>query len=95
MVAQLDAESMRIVVQGEHGRSCGPIGCYIVHLQRSTPKVETFMVEGPAEPVKPASNGYGGSWGRGAFKRVKTVQTEPMLRFDANKGKGMQPSYCQ
>jgi len=28
MVARLDADSMRIVVRGENGRSCGLLGCY-------------------------------------------------------------------
>ena len=62
-----------------------------LHPQRSTTKVETFRVNGPAEPVEPPSNGHGGSWGAGAFKHYKNAQTELALRFDANKGQWLQP----
>ena len=101
MIAQLDVDSMRIVVQGEGGRSGGYLrGCYFaprpnsydhkrhaklreegrpqrdvclpvwdfviergdgtavrLHPQRSTPKVETLELQGPAEPVAPPCKG--------------------------------------
>ena len=138
MVAQLDAESMRIVAQGENGRSCGLLGCYFaprpnsydhkrraklrqegrpmqdvrlpvwdfvieredgtgvrLHPQRSTPKVETFELEGPAEPVVPPTQGHGGSWGRGTYKYYKKIQTRACLKFDTIKGKGLPPAYVQ
>ena len=62
-----------------------------LHPQRSTPKVETFSVDGPPEPVEPPSNGHGGSWGPGTYSHFKNAQTELVLHFDPNKGLGLQP----
>ena len=62
-----------------------------LHPQRSTVKVETFEIEGPEEPVEAPPQGNGCSWGRGAYKYYKNVQTKEMLRFDHSKGKLLQP----
>ena len=136
MIAQLDADSMQIVVGG--WAEGGLVGCYFaprpnsydhkrhsklrqegrpqkdvrlpvwdfvverangtavrLHPQRTTTKVETFELEGPAESIPPPAKGYGESMGRGTYKLYKVMNTRAQLRFDANKGWNLPPSKNQ
>ncbi len=66
-----------------------------LHPQRSTPKVETFEVEGPAVPVEPPAEGKGGSWGRGTYRYYKVNQARAHLQFEPKNGIGLPPYYRQ
>ena len=62
-----------------------------LHPQRSTVKVETFVLEGHEDPMEPPPQGKGGSWGRGTYRYYKDIGAKELLRFDKRKGQGLQP----
>ena len=51
MVAQLDEASMRLVVRGKDGRSCGLIGCYFAPRPNSYEHQRHKMLKGEGRPL--------------------------------------------
>ena len=52
-----------------------------LHPQWSTPKVETYAVEGHETPVQTPHSGLGGSDGRGTYRHYKALGNQKTLRF--------------
>ena len=66
-----------------------------LHPQRSTTQVETYEVEGHAQPVQVPRRGLGTSDGRGTYRRYVREHTRASLKFDARKGSNLQPFKVQ
>ena len=66
-----------------------------LHPQCSTPKIETFELEGHSEAIAPPPKGYGETWGRGTYKHYKAMNTRAYLQFDTSKGSLLPPFKIQ